>query len=42
MTLGAFVFLPKGTLHTYLNTGTGTGGLLVPVSPPGDFERFVG
>jgi Cupin domain len=41
MTPGAFVCLPKGALHTFRNTGTATGRLVVTVSPPGDFERFV-
>jgi mannose-6-phosphate isomerase-like protein (cupin superfamily) len=40
-TLGTFVQIPKGTLHTFQNTGTRVGRLLVTLSPPGDFERFV-
>jgi mannose-6-phosphate isomerase-like protein (cupin superfamily) len=40
-TPGAFVHLPKGTLHTFRTTGGRVGRLLVTVSPPGDFERFV-
>ena len=40
-TLGTFVHVPKGTLHTFENTGTRVGRLLVTLSPPGDLERFV-
>jgi mannose-6-phosphate isomerase-like protein (cupin superfamily) len=40
-TEGAFVNVPKGSLHTFENTGTGMGRLLVTVAPAGDFESFV-
>jgi mannose-6-phosphate isomerase-like protein (cupin superfamily) len=38
-TAGSFVHVPPGTLHTYKNTGTKPGRLLVAISPAG-FERF--
>ncbi len=38
---GTFVHNPKGTVHTFRNTGEGVGKLLVTVSPAGDFEAFV-
>jgi mannose-6-phosphate isomerase-like protein (cupin superfamily) len=41
VTAGALVNVPKGTLHTFENTGPGIGRLLGIVAPPGDFERFV-
>jgi mannose-6-phosphate isomerase-like protein (cupin superfamily) len=40
-TEGAFVNVPKGSLHTFENTGTGVGRLLGIVAPAGDFEEFV-
>jgi len=36
---GAFVHIPKGTLHTYKNTGTAPGRLLV-ILAPGGFENL--
>ena len=36
---GDVVLVPRGTPHTYLNTGDGTGRLLVTMRP-GGFERF--
>jgi mannose-6-phosphate isomerase-like protein (cupin superfamily) len=41
VTEGAFVNVPKGSLHTFENTGTGVGRLLGIVAPAGDFESFV-
>lgn len=38
---GAFVHAPRGSLHTFQNTGTTIGRLLVVVGPAGDFEAFV-
>lgn len=38
---GAFVHAPRGSLHTFRNTGTTIGRLLVAVGPAGDFEAFV-
>lgn len=38
---GTFVHSPKGTVHTFRNTGEGVGKLLVTVWPAGDFEAFV-
>ncbi len=38
-TAGSFVYIPKGTLHTYKNLGNTTGRLLVIVTPAG-LERF--
>jgi mannose-6-phosphate isomerase-like protein (cupin superfamily) len=40
-TVGTFVNVPKGRLHTFENTGPGIGRLLGIVAPPGDFEGFV-
>lgn len=40
-TVGAFVNVPKGCLHTFENTGPGIGRLWGIVAPPGDFEGFV-
>ena len=37
---GTFVFGPKGVRHTYKNTGTTPGRLLV-LSSPGGFEKFL-
>jgi mannose-6-phosphate isomerase-like protein (cupin superfamily) len=39
VTAGAFVYIPKGTLHTYRNTGSRPGRLLVTLTP-GGFENF--
>jgi mannose-6-phosphate isomerase-like protein (cupin superfamily) len=36
-----FVNVPKGTLHTFENTGTEIGRVLITMAPPGDFESFV-
>ena len=36
---GAFVHIPKGTLHTYKNIGLKPGRLLV-ILTPGGFENF--
>ncbi len=38
---GTFVHSPKGSVHTFRNTGEGVGKVLVTVSPAGDFEAFV-
>ena len=40
-TEGAFAHVPKGSLHTFENTGSRVGKLLVTMAPAGDFERFV-
>lgn len=40
-TVGDFVNVPKGRLHTFANTGRGVGRLLGVIAPPGDFEGFV-
>jgi mannose-6-phosphate isomerase-like protein (cupin superfamily) len=40
-TEGAFVNVPKGSLHTFENTGGRVGKLLVAMAPAGDFEKFV-
>lgn len=39
-TSGAFVYIPKGTVHTYKNVGSGKGRLLGIISPAG-FEKFL-
>ena len=36
---GAFVHIPKGTLHTYKNTGS-TPGRMILLLTPGGFERL--
>jgi quercetin dioxygenase-like cupin family protein len=38
-TPGTYVYLPRGTVHTYTNTGDGQGTLLVLCTPAG-IERF--
>jgi mannose-6-phosphate isomerase-like protein (cupin superfamily) len=38
---GDYIFLPKGTMHTYTNAGTGPGKLLVIATPAGIEEFFV-
>ena len=38
---GEFVHIARGSLHTFANTGTTLGRLLVTVGPAGDFEAFV-
>jgi mannose-6-phosphate isomerase-like protein (cupin superfamily) len=38
---GECVHAPRGSLHTFQNTGTTVGRLLVAVGPAGDFEAFV-
>jgi mannose-6-phosphate isomerase-like protein (cupin superfamily) len=40
-TEGAFVHVPKGSLHTFENTGSKVGKLLTTMAPAGDFEGFV-
>jgi mannose-6-phosphate isomerase-like protein (cupin superfamily) len=40
-TEGAFAHVPKGSLHTFENTGSRVGKLLVAMAPAGDFEGFV-
>ena len=40
-TEGAFAHVPKGSLHTFENTGSRVGRLLVTMAPAGDFEGFV-
>jgi mannose-6-phosphate isomerase-like protein (cupin superfamily) len=40
-TVGSFVNVPKGHLHTFETLGSGIGRLLGIVAPPGDFEGFV-
>lgn len=35
----SFIFIPRGTLHTVENIGTGMGRMLVFLTPPG-FEQF--
>lgn len=37
---GSFVWIPRGTLHTFKNTGESTGKLLVTSTFPGSHERF--
>ncbi len=38
-TAGSFVYIPKGTLHTFKNIGTSQGRFLVVITPAG-FEKF--
>ena len=38
---GQFAYIPKGSTHTFENTGSGAGRMLVIVAPAGDFERFI-
>ncbi|HEU5434309.1 MAG TPA: cupin domain-containing protein [Thermomicrobiales bacterium] len=38
---GDCVHAPRGVVHTFRNTGTDVGRLLVVVGPAGDFEAFV-
>ena len=38
--VGAFVRVPKGTVHTWRNVGSGIGKLVMTFSPAGDVERF--
>ena len=38
-TAGAFVFIPKGTAHTFAKAGTEPARMLVIISPAG-FEQF--
>ncbi len=38
---GTFVHCPKGSIHTFRNTGEGVGKLLMTFSPAGDFEVFL-
>jgi quercetin dioxygenase-like cupin family protein len=38
---GGYLFVPRGTPHAYTNVGTGTGRLLVIVSPGGIHEQFL-
>jgi quercetin dioxygenase-like cupin family protein len=37
---GSYVFVPRGTVHAYTNTGAAPGRLLILVSPGGIHERF--
>ncbi len=37
---GSFVWIPRGTLHTFKYTGTSMGKLLVASTYPGSHERF--
>ena len=37
---GAFLRVPKGTVHAWRNVGTGIGKLVMIFSPAGDVERF--
>lgn len=36
---GSFVFVPRGVVHSFRNTGTDPAGLLITASP-GDFEGY--
>ena len=38
-TAGAFVLVPRGTVHTFANAGTASAKLLILISPAG-FEQF--
>jgi mannose-6-phosphate isomerase-like protein (cupin superfamily) len=38
---GQFANVQKGSAHTFQNTGSGVGRMLVIVAPAGDFERFI-
>ncbi|MGH7800590.1 MAG: quercetin 2,3-dioxygenase [Thermodesulfobacteriota bacterium] len=38
-TAGSFVYIPKGTLHTFKNIGTSQGRFLAIITPAG-FEKF--
>ncbi len=38
-TAGSFVYIPRGTLHTFKNIGTSQGRFLVIITPAG-FEKF--
>jgi quercetin dioxygenase-like cupin family protein len=37
---GGYVFVPRGTVYAYTNSGTGIGRMLILVSPGGIHERF--
>lgn len=37
---GSFVFIPRGTAHTFRTTGTLPGKALTILTPPGPLERF--
>jgi quercetin dioxygenase-like cupin family protein len=37
---GSFVWVPRGTVHTFKNTGAGTGKVLLTNTLPGEHERF--
>jgi hypothetical protein len=39
--VGQFANVRKGSTHTFQNTGSGVGRMLVIVAPAGDFERFI-
>jgi mannose-6-phosphate isomerase-like protein (cupin superfamily) len=39
--IGNCVYVPRGAVHTFQNTGTAVGPLFVVVGPAGDFEAFV-
>ena len=38
---GSLVYVPKGNLHAFRNTGETTGRMLVSQTPGGAYERFV-
>ena len=40
--IGSLVYVPKGTLHAFRNTGQTTGRILVGQTPGGAYEGFVG
>ncbi len=37
---GAFIMIPRGTVHTFWNTGATPAKMLVIFSPPGGFEGY--
>ena len=37
---GSFILVPRGTVHTFRNTGAGTGRVLLTNTLPGAHERF--
>ena len=38
--VGTLVYVPRGTVHAFSNSGTGTGRLLLSHTPGGSHERF--